>query len=115
MFIGASPGSTGGGIKTTTAFTVFRSIQCFVTNRSYTAFYRKIPNESVMKAFNIVILAISMICLSTFLINIIQPEFSFVQAFFEVVSSFGTVGLSTGITPSLNGLSKSGCYAILWE
>lgn len=106
MFIGASPGSTGGGIKTTTTFTLFRSTISMTTNRHCCAFKRKIPSEVVIKAFMIAFLAASLVCVDTFLISIIEPHFTFIQILFEVVSAFGTVGLSTGITPELSSLSK---------
>ena len=106
MFIGASPGSTGGGIKTTTAFTLFRSAYSIATNKHCCAFKRRIPHEVVTKAFIITFLALFLICIDTFLISIIEPEYSFIQVLFEVVSAFGTVGLSTGITPELSSLSK---------
>ncbi len=106
MFIGASPGSTGGGIKTTTAFTLLKSLSAFAGKRDCTAFRRKIPNESIMKAFTVTILAMIVVCVMTFLICIIEPQFTFMQVFFEVVSGFGTVGLSTGITPDLADISK---------
>lgn len=106
MFIGASPGSTGGGIKTTTAFTLLKSLSAFAAKRDCTAFRRKIPNESIMKAFTVTILAMIVVCVMTFLICIIEPQFTFMQVFFEVVSGFGTVGLSTGITPDLADISK---------
>ncbi len=106
MFIGASPGSTGGGIKTTTAFTILKSLFAFATNRDCTAFRRKIPRESIMKAFTVATLAAMVVCLITLLICIIEPQLTFMQVLFEVVSGFGTVGLSTGITPHLADSSK---------
>jgi trk system potassium uptake protein TrkH len=106
MFIGASPGSTGGGIKTTTAFTLFRSAYSFSTNRQCEAFKRKLPTEIVMKAFLLVFLAMSLVCLNTLILCILEPEYTFMQLLFEVVSGFGTVGLSTGITPDLKPASE---------
>ncbi len=106
MFIGASPGSTGGGIKTTTAFTLFKSLFAFSTNRDCTAFRRKIAHESIVKAFVVTVLALIVVCVMTFAICIVEPQYSFMQVLFEVVSGFGTVGLSTGITPHLAALSK---------
>lgn len=106
MFIGASPGSTGGGIKTTTFFAILMSIKGISTNTPVTAFKRRIPAESLVKAFSIFILAISVICLNTFLVLVVQPELKFLDVLFEVVSAIGTVGLSVGITPELNLLSK---------
>ena len=106
MFIGASPGSTGGGIKTTTIFTLFRSIYSTSTNKNCTVFKRKIPTSVVFKAFNIFVLAIAVVCTGTLVVSIIEPNLSFIQILFEVTSAFGTVGLSTGITPDLKDLSK---------
>ncbi len=106
MFIGASPGSTGGGIKTTTAFVLFKSAYSAATNKHCFAFKRKIPYDVVNKAFIIGFLAMTLVCFDTFLISIIEPEYTFMQILFEVVSAFGTVGLSTGITPDLSAWSK---------
>ncbi len=106
MFIGASPGSTGGGIKTTTAFTIFKSIYSLATNKNCTAFRRKIPTESIIKAFVLASLAMALVCINTLIISAIEPQFTFIQVLFEVVSGFGTVGLSTGITPNLQDASK---------
>jgi trk system potassium uptake protein TrkH len=106
MFIGASPGSTGGGIKTTTAFTLFRSGYSVAANQHCSAFKRRIPMEATKKAFILTLFASSVVCLNTFLLCILEPEYSFMQVLFEVVSAFGTVGLSTGITPDLSVASK---------
>ena len=106
MFIGASPGSTGGGIKTTTAFILLKSLLAFSTNRDCTAFRRKIPHENIIKAFTVTILAAILVCFMTLAICMIEPQLTFMQVLFEVVSGFGTVGLSTGITPHLTDMSK---------
>lgn len=106
MFIGASPGSTGGGIKTTTLFTLNKSIYSTSTNKHCTAFKRKIPLGLILKAFNVTILALFVICIGTFILSILEPNYTFMQLLFEVTSAFGTVGLSTGITPDLSALSK---------
>lgn len=106
MFIGASPGSTGGGIKTTTLFTLYKSIYSTSTNRHCIAFKRKIPLGVILKAFNITILALFVICIGAFTLSILEPNYTFMQLLFEVTSAFGTVGLSTGITPDLSDLSK---------
>jgi trk system potassium uptake protein TrkH len=107
MFIGASPGSTGGGIKTTTAFAMLKSAYSMATNKHCTAFKRRIPGETIRKAFIVFVLALSLICLNSYLLSILEPQFTFIQLLFEVVSAFGTVGLSTGITPDLGVLSKA--------
>ena len=106
MFIGASPGSTGGGIKTTTIFTLIKSIYSTSTNKNCVAYKRKIPSSVVFKAFNLFVLAIMVVCFGTFLLSIVEPNTKFINLLFEVTSAFGTVGLSTGITPDLKDLSK---------
>lgn len=106
MFIGASPGSTGGGIKTTTTFTIINSIYSMATNKVSAAFKRKIPTESIIKAYGIATMAIIIVSVNTLLVLVLDPQFSFMQVLFEVVSGFGTVGLSTGITPNLSAASK---------
>jgi trk system potassium uptake protein TrkH len=106
MFIGASPGSTGGGIKTSTFFvliTVFRGI---VKNQPFGAFKRRISNQVIMQAFNVVFLSLMVVVIGTLLLCVTAPECTFIQILFEVTSAFGTVGLSTGITPYLNSISK---------
>jgi trk system potassium uptake protein TrkH len=107
MFIGASPGSTGGGIKTTTAFTIMKSAYSMATNKHCAAFKRRIPRETVRKAFIVFALALALVCLNSYLLSILEPRFTFIQLLFEVVSAFGTVGLSTGITPNLCAWSKT--------
>lgn len=106
MFIGASPGSTGGGIKTTTLFTLYKSIYSTSTNKHCVAFKRKFPLSVIIKAFNVTLLALFVVCIGTFVLCVLEPNYTFMQLLFEVTSAFGTVGLSTGITPSLTWLSK---------
>lgn len=106
MFIGASPGSTGGGIKTSTFFILIQSVRSLLTKRRQEAFHRSIPAEVSSKAYTIAFLSVLVVCAGTFLLCILEPGFSFMQLMFEVISAFGTVGLSTGITPELGNLSK---------
>ncbi|WP_320129960.1 potassium transporter TrkG [uncultured Sphaerochaeta sp.] len=107
MFIGASPGSTGGGIKTTTAFAILISLGSMIFRREPSAFQRRISNESIIKAFQVFLLALLVVILGVFLIAIAEAgHFSFLQISFEGVSAFATVGLSTGITPFLGPFSK---------
>lgn len=77
MFIGASPGSTGGGIKTTTLFTLNKSIYSTSTNKHCTAFKRKIPLGVILKAFNVTILALFVICIGTFILSIFRTKLYF--------------------------------------
>lgn len=106
MFIGSAPGSTGGGVKTTTFFAMLNGIIRVSTNRKGSCFKRKIPSDTIIKAFVLIFLAMGLICVNTFLLTILEPEYAFVQIFFEVVSGYGTVGLSTGITPDLKPISE---------
>ena len=101
MFIGASPGSTGGGIKTSTMFVLLNIIKSTATNQHCSAFRRKIPDRVVFKAFIITMLSLIVVCISTLVMCVLEPEYSFIQLLFECTSAFGTVGLSTGITPDL--------------
>ena len=106
MFIGASPGSTGGGIKTTTFFALMQDVRSVFTKQRPGAFRRTISAESMGKAPVIALLSMLVVCVGTFLLCILEPECTFIQLLFEEVSAFGTVGLSTGITPNLCVLSK---------
>lgn len=106
MFIGASPGSTGGGVKTTTLFVLFKGIESAATNKRERAFRYSLPKEAFRKAAVIVVLALSLVLLSTYLLILMDPQVGFVDALFEMVSAFATVGLSTGITPTLSTGSK---------
>lgn len=107
MYVGASPGSTGGGIKTTTMFTIILSIIRIPTHNSVKAFHRKISDSSILKAFFVASLAMFAILISSFIIFSIEGNtFKFDQILFECVSAFATVGLSMGITTKLATASK---------
>ena len=106
MFIGASPGSTGGGIKTSTFFVLLQGIKSAATNRSEKAFHNAIPKEAFRKAAVITALAAGVVISGTYLMGIFEPKLSLMEILFEVTSAFGTVGLSTGITPGLCIKSK---------
>ena len=106
MFIGSSPGSTGGGIKTTTFFVLLQGIRSSATNTSEKAFHYSIPKDAYKKASVIALIAASVIILGTYLMGIFEPDADFFDVFFEVTSAYGTVGLSTGITPGLCVPSK---------
>ncbi len=101
MFIGASPGSTGGGIKTSTFFVLLQAIKSAATNKSEKAFRHAIPADAFRKAAVITLLALAVVVSSTLLFMLLEPEIPLMDALFEMTSAFGTVGLSTGITPGL--------------
>ena len=110
MFIGASPGSTGGGIKTSTFFVLVQAARSIFVKRPLSSFRRNISPENLSKAYLVTILSLGVVCIATFLMCILEPDCTFIQLLFEVISAFGTVGLSTGITP---GLSVTGKLVII--
>lgn len=96
MFVGASPGGTGGGIKTTTFGVMCTALWCTIRGqRDATAFRRKIPEESVAKSFFIAMSAMFFVLFFTILILGVEKT-PLLRCLFESVSAFGTVGLSTG-------------------
>ena len=106
MFIGASPGSTGGGVKTSTLFVLIKGLISAATGRSEKAFHYSIPKTAFRKAAIIVLFGLSTVILSSFFVSCLEPGLSLRDIIFEMISAFGTVGLSTGITPSLSVGSK---------
>jgi trk system potassium uptake protein TrkH len=114
MFIGASPGSCGGGIKTSTAACLFSlgfsRLKGFEKPR---LFNRSISQESVGRAISITMVSMLVVVIGTMVMLIAETGLSgtlnrgkFIEIFFEVVSAFGTVGLSTGITGTLSAVGK---------
>ncbi len=106
MFIGASSGSTGGGIKTSTLFVLAKGLISSATGRGEKAFHYSLPKTAFRKAAVIVLFGITTVFASSFLLCCIEPQIPLRDILFEMISAFGTVGLSTGITPSLSVGSK---------
>lgn len=106
MFIGASPGSTGGGIKTSTFFVLLQGIKASATNKMEEAFHYSVPKDAFRKASVIALIAVGVIFIGTYLMVLMEPEITLMDAIFEITSAFGTVGLSTGITTSLGTGAK---------
>ena len=118
MFIGASPGSTGGGIKTTTIGVVVLMILSVIKNKEdIVIFEKRLGNGISYRALTIML--ISLVLVSAITMALIMSEvqraqaggdigeqFSFINMLFEAVSAFGTVGLSTGVTPYLSHASR---------
>ncbi len=102
MFIGASPGSTGGGIKTSTFFVLLQNIKSAATGKSEKAFNYSIPHDSFKKAAVVVLLGLMVVLGSTYAVSIFEPTLPLRDLLFEMTSAYGTVGLSTGITPTLS-------------
>jgi trk system potassium uptake protein TrkH len=96
MFVGASPGGTGGGIKTSTFGTMLVGIWAGIRGRSdVTAFHRRIPQETVIRAFSLALVAFALTTGMTLVLQVSERQ-DFLRTLFEVTSAFGTVGLSTG-------------------
>lgn len=107
MWIGASPASTGGGIKTTTFAVAFLNIISIGKGRERLEILnREVPNESVKRAFGVVFLSVMVIGTCIFLIMLTDPAHDLLAVAFEVFSAFSTVGLSLGLTPALSSSSK---------
>ncbi|OIO37909.1 MAG: hypothetical protein AUJ75_03485 [Candidatus Omnitrophica bacterium CG1_02_49_10] len=114
MFIGASPGSTGGGIKTVTIGIILGCLWSAARGKSrFTIFKRTVPVEIFHKAMIILILGLAWVAFSSITLSFIEKSNLghmsdyFIRILFEVVSAFGTVGLSTGITPDLTLWGKA--------
>jgi len=115
MFIGASPGSCGGGIKTTTFAIVAALFRDRLLGRKrVNVFRRTLPEETVARAVSLLVASFAFVTLVIFLLlwSEIGPVphrtggGAFLEYFFEAVSAFGTVGLSTGVTPSLSTFGR---------
>ena len=106
MFIGASPSSTGGGIKTSTFYSLIKGTYSICSNKRCHSFKREISHETILKSF--IVLFVGMIVVTSCLIClcIFEPNIDLLDLLFESISAFATVGLSTGITPELSTISK---------
>jgi len=106
MFIGASPGSTGGGIKTTTFSVLLLSLSTTLRGKEeITMMRRSIHAGVIIKALALLVSGLLIVALFFFMLLISEDQ-SFLPLLFETVSAFGTVGLSTGLTPSLSPVGK---------
>jgi trk system potassium uptake protein len=108
MWIGASPGSTGGGIKTTTAGLAVLNMVSVLKGKDRTEFFRsEISHASTRRAFAVIFMSLLFIGLSVFLITVNDSEMGLIKIAFEAFSAFSTVGLSLGITADLAPMSKT--------
>lgn len=106
MWVGASPNSTGGGIKTTTFAVAILQIIDFTRGKDrLEVFKREISQVSVYRASTTIVLSLFVIFFAIFIMISVEP-FSFLDVCFEVVSAYGTVGLSRGITAQMGSISK---------
>lgn len=109
MFIGASPGSTGGGIKTATFVIVLFTVISLIRNREQVeVFKRSIPRFIASRALAVLFLGLFVVSFVTICLSLTErgQGHSFLDLLFETVSAFGTVGLSTGVTPTLSAAGK---------
>lgn len=106
MFIGGSPIGTAGGIKTTTFFFLIMNVRSYLRNQDENViFHRRVSEESMRKASAIVFVSAGAVMGLTALLCVVNPV-PLEDALYEVVSACGTVGLSRGLTPSLNALGR---------
>ena len=116
MFFGGNPLGTAGGVKTTTLYIIVLAMVCYLTGRKVTSFHRRYSNEVIVKAMSLVILGVSVIFIcfigvyafeNSMNVQALGLESSKASALvYEVFSAFGTVGVSTGVTPHLTAGSK---------
>lgn len=107
MFFGAAPCSTGGGVKVTAVYAIFKAIVSYAKGGTRPMVRgRMISPRTVYKAFVLVALAVGVIVFSVFLMSLIEPEVTMDRLMLEVTSAFGTVGFSMGLTPNLHPLGK---------
>ncbi|MGB6166621.1 MAG: TrkH family potassium uptake protein [Geitlerinemataceae cyanobacterium] len=107
MLIGASPGGTGGGLKTTTVRVLANCTTAVLRGRDEVLLYqRQVPTETILKAIGVVMGSMVTIVIATMLIALTDPNLDFIQIVFEVFSAFATVGLSTGITAQVSIWAK---------
>lgn len=108
MFIGASPGSTGGGIKTTSLASLVLYVVSLIKGKESVSYQeRTIPKEAIQKAVVVIFLSCVFVLTITVILTITDSDKDFLKLLFETTSAFGTVGLTTGITPSLSSLGKT--------
>ncbi|MFH0866995.1 MAG: potassium transporter TrkG [Bacteroidota bacterium] len=107
MFIGASSGSTGGGIKTSTFAIVSSTVWSTIRGKKNVEIFKHtITADLFKKALAVLFFSVTVCFIGSLLLMITEPDFMPIQILFEDLSAFGTVGLSTGITPDLSNAGK---------
>jgi trk system potassium uptake protein TrkH len=114
MFVGASPGGTGGGIKTTTFAVLLLTVTSITAGSERLAFNKRIPRDTVEKALAIVFISLSMLMGVTLLLLLTESR-PLMDLLFEATSAFGTVGLSTGVTSQLTTVGKLGIILLMYS
>jgi trk system potassium uptake protein TrkH len=106
MFIGASPGSTGGGIKTTTFTTLIGAVIAMIRGKEDVVFFHyRLAKDRIYKAITLTIICLFLVVMMAMILSTTEDH-SFLMILFEVTSAFGTVGLSMGLTPELTTFGK---------
>lgn len=107
MFIGGSPASTAGGIKTATLGLILFMVISVIRGRDDTELFgKRVSRNIVQRAITIGIIGLLLVVLFTMILTITETKFTFMEILFETVSAFGTVGLSMGITHELSNLGR---------
>ena len=107
MLVGASPASTGGGVKVTTLAVIFLCVRATVRgDRNISAFRRQIPMELVRRAVSVALIAAAIAAVDVTVISLLQPELDFMDVVMECASAMGTVGLSAFGSASLGAVSR---------
>ncbi len=107
MFIGGSPVSTAGGIKTTTVFALIRNTRSQISPKQGNAIFgRRLPADLLAKASAIALIAVAWSSAAAFILTLSEPRMVFLDGLYEVISAFATVGLSRNLTSSLGTVSQ---------
>lgn len=107
MFMGGSPGSTAGGIKTVTTLVLIAYVWSNLrASKGVNVFNRRLDDDVIRKASNVVVISLLMAVSASILICYLQPDLVVEDILFEVYSAIGTVGMSTGVTRDLNLVSR---------
>ncbi|MBQ5819683.1 MAG: Trk family potassium uptake protein [Clostridia bacterium] len=107
MFIGASSGSTGGGVKVTTVAVLGAAMKSVLRGeKDATLFKKRISADTVNRALTLLFFPLILVLAGSVAINVAEPDVSFMEAMFECTSAFATVGLSMSVTPTLSLFSK---------
>ena len=107
MFIGGSPGSTAGGIKTTTIGILIVTVICVIRGREDSeVFKRRFNKDLVYRAFTLLFIGVGLVIVVTMLLSYTEKGASFMALFYETVSAFGTAGLSLGLTSELSSVGR---------
>lgn len=116
MFIGASPGGTGGGIKTTTIRILSSATRSILQGKEEVELYqRQVAINLILKSIGVLVGSATTVALGTTLISFTDPDVDFIKILFESVSAFATVGLSTGITAQLSAFAKIVLIATMYS